>query len=153
MNLSKTVPIKALRNNIRIRTMLTEDSQRTKEALAGLVEVKNAEAYNQLQVAEMTYKNRFVVSLTNGFKENEEDRFVIDLKDEELKALLDRILTVYNDYLVRTYADIKLPDDAFSVIDTLDLDVLDSLDQLRTGIDDLYNYCNEKTNNQNDRRR
>ena len=146
MNLSKTVPIKALRNNIRIRTMLTEDSQRTKEALAGLVEVKNAEAYNQLQVAEMTYKNRFVVSLTNGFKENEEDRFVIDLKDEELKALLDRILTVYNDYLVRTYADIKLPDDAFSVIDTLDLDVLDSLDQLRTGIDDLYNYCNEKTN-------
>ena len=145
MMLSKPITVTSLRNGIRIRTVLTEDSQRTKEALAGLAEAKNAEAYNQLQEAEMKYQNRFVVSLTNGFKEDEEDRFVTELKDGELSLLLDRILTVYNDYLVRTYADITLPDDAISVIDAQELDILDSLDQLRSGIDKLYNYCDEKT--------
>lgn len=145
MTLSKPITVSSLRNGIQIRTVLTEDSQRTKEALAGLAEAKNADAYKQLQSAEMKYQNRFVVSLTNGFKEDEEDRFVTVLKDEELSLLLDRILTVYNDYLVRTYADIILPDDAISVIDVQELDVLDSLDQLRSGIDKLYSYCDEKT--------
>ena len=143
--LSKTITVTSLRRNIQVRTVLTEDSQRTKEALAGLAEAKTADAYTQLQDAEMRYQNRFVVSLTNGFKEDEEDLFVTDLKDDELKLLLDRILTVYNDYLVRTYADITLPDDAISVIDIQEMDVLDSLDQLRSGIDKLYNYCDEKT--------
>lgn len=145
MTLSKPITVSSLRNGIRIQTVLTEDSQRTKEALAGLADAKNADAYKQLQSADMKYQNRFVVSLTNGFKENEEDRFATDLKDGELSLLLDRILTVYNDYLVRTYADITLPDDAISVIDVQELDVLDSLDQLRSGIDKLYNYCDEKT--------
>ncbi len=145
LTLSKPITITSLRRNISIQTVLTEDSRRTKEALAGLVEVKNADAYKQLQDAEMKYQSRFVVSLTNGFKEDEEDRFATDIKDGELALLLDRILEVYNNYLVRTYADIKLPDDAISVIDIQDLDILDSLDQLRSGIDKLYNYCNEKT--------
>ncbi len=145
MVLTKPVTVTALRRNLQVNTVLTDDSQRTKEALAGLVEVKNADAYNQLQNAEMQYQNRFVVMLTNGFKEDEEDLFAYDLKDEELKQLLDQILTVYNEYLVRTYADITLPDDTISVIDIQELDILDSLDQLRAGIDKLYNYCNEKT--------
>ncbi len=145
MVLSRPITLTALRNNIRIQTVLTEESQRTKEALAGLVEVKNADAYNQLQEAEMKYQNRFVVSLTNGFKEDEDSTFKTELTDAELKLLLDQILTVYNDYLVRAYADIKLPENVFSVIDTSELDVLDSLDQLRAGIDSLYEYCDEKS--------
>lgn len=145
MTLSRPVTVSSLRRNIQIRTVLTEESQRTREALAGLAEVKNAEAYAQLQEAEMKYQNRFVVTLTNGFKENEEDRTVTDLPDAELTLLLDRILTVYNDYLVRTYADITLPDDAISVIDIQGRDVPDSLDQLRTAVDALYDYCDEKT--------
>ena len=144
MTLSKPITADVLRNNIGIRTVLTEESQRTREALAGLADAKNADAYKQLQTAEMKYENRFIVTLTNGFGD-EDSRIKIELKDGELKLLLDRILTVYNEYLVRTYADVKLPDDAFSVIDTQELDVLDSLDQLREGLDDLYNYCNEKT--------
>ena len=145
MTLSAPVTAAELRNNIAIRTVLTEDSQRIKEALAGLAEAKSTDAYEQLQEAEMKYQSRFVVSLTNGFKEDEEDRIAKDLKDDELKQLLDRILSIYNDYLVRNYADKKLPDDAISVIDIQDQDVLDSLDQLRSGIDKLYAYCNEKT--------
>ncbi len=144
MTLSKPITADVLRNNIGIRTVLTEESQRIREALAGLADARNADAYRQLQTAEMKYENRFIVTLTNGFGD-EDSRAKIELKDGELKLLLDRILTVYNEYLVRTYADVKLPDDAFSVIDTQDLDVLDSLDQLRAGLDNLYNYCNEKT--------
>lgn len=144
MTLSNPITASVLRNNIGIRTVLTEDSQRTREALAGLAEAKNADAYDQLQTAEMEYQNRFIVTLTNGFGD-EDSRVKIQLKDGELRLLLDRILTVYNEYLVRTYADVKLPDDAFSIIDTQELDVLDSLDQLRAGLDSLYDYCDAKT--------
>ena len=144
MTLSKPITVTVLRNNIGIQTVLTEESQRVREALAGLADAKNADAYKQLQTAEMKYENRFIVTLTNGFGD-EDSRTKIELKDGELKLLLDRILTVYNEYLVRTYADVKLPDDAFSIIDMQELDVLDSLDQLRAGLDDLYNYCDAKT--------
>lgn len=144
MTLSNPITASVLRNNIGIRTVLTEESQRVREALAGLAEAKNADAYKQLQTASMKYENRFVVTLTNGFGD-EDSQVKIQLKDGELRLLLDRILTVYNEYLVRTYADVKLPDDAFSIIDTQELDVLDSLDQLRAGLDSLYDYCDAKT--------
>ena len=143
MKLPGAVTVANLRSNIGINTVLTEESQRTKEALAGLADVKNAEAYNQLRTAEMKYQNRFVVTLTNGFGD-EDSRVKTEIKDDQLRLLLNRILSVYNDYLVKTYADVKLPDDAFSVIDTAELDILDSLDQLRSGIDGLYTYCEEK---------
>ena len=144
MTLSKPITADVLRNNLEIQTVLTEESKRTREALAGLADAKNADAYRQLQTAEMKYENRFIVKLTNKFGD-EDSRVKYELKDTELKLLLDRILTVYNEYLVRTYADVKLPDDTFSIIDTKDLDVLDSLDQLRASLDDLYNYCDAKT--------
>ena len=145
MKLSEPLSAAALSANIGIKTVLTEGSQRIRESLAGLAEVKNADAYKQLQTAKMKYQNRFVVTLTNGFSEDPESRFKTVLKDTELKLLLNRILEVYNDYLVRTYADVKLPDDVFSIIDTADLDVLDSLDQLKDGIDELRSYCSAKT--------
>ena len=145
MNLSRPISAASLRRNINITTLLTEESSRTKESLQGLADAKNTEAYIQLGKAEMKYRNRFIVSLTNGFGE-EDSRVKTELMDAELKLLLDRILMVYNEYLVRTYADIQLPQDAFSVIDVQETDVADSLDQLRTGIDALYAYCNGKTN-------
>ena len=144
MVLSNPITVSSLRSNITIRTILTEESQRLKESLAGLADAKSVDAYKQMQTAEMDYQNRFVVTLTNGFGE-EDSRIKTELKDTELKQLLDRILAVYNEYLVRTYADMRLPEDSFSIIDTAELDVLDSLDQLRKGLDDLYEYCDEKT--------
>ena len=143
--LSKSISAGALRNNLSIQTVLTEESQRTREALAGLADAKNAEAYNQLQRAQMKYQNRFIVTLTNGFKESEESRTRIELKDNELRSLLDLILTVYNDYLIRTYADTELPEDSFSMIDTTSLDAADSMDRLQNGIQALYDYCDKKS--------
>ena len=144
MSLPAAVTTANLRSNISITPVLTEESQRTKEALAGLAEAKNVEAYNQLRSTQLTYQNRFVVKLTNGFG-GEDSRVKTEITDQELRLLLDRILTVYNDYLVRNYADVRLPDDAFSVIDTADLDILDSLDELRAGINSLYSYCDDKS--------
>ena len=144
LSLSQPVTAAQLRNNIRIQTILTEESSRVKEALAGLAEAKDSEAYTRLETAEMKYQNRFVVSLANGFGE-EDSRVKTKLKDDELKQVLDRVMTVYNDYLVKTYADIKLPEDKFSAIDIQELDILESLDLLRAGIDDLLGYMSKKT--------
>lgn len=144
LSLSQPVTAAQLRNNIRIQTILTEESSRVKEALAGLAEAKDSKAYTRLETAEMKYQNRFVVSLANGFGK-EDSRVKTELKDDELKQVLDRVLTVYNDYLVKTYADIKLPEDKFSAIDIQELDILESLDLLRAGIDDLLGYMSKKT--------
>lgn len=144
MTLSQPVTVANLRDNIKIQTVLTEESSRTKESLQGLAEAKNVDAYNRLVDAEMKYENRFIVTLTNGFGE-EDSRIKLELKEEELKMVLDRILTVYNQYLVRTYADMKLPGDKFSGIDTQELDIMNSLDELRAGVDELITYGDEKT--------
>ena len=144
MTLSQPVTARYLRSNIKITTVLTEESSRTKEALQGLAEAKNADAYTHLEDAEMKYKNRFIVSLTNGFGE-EDSRTKLELTIEELKMLLDRVLTVYNQYLVKTYADLKLPEDKFSAIDIQELDVMDSLDELRAGTDALLDFGEKKT--------
>ena len=144
MTLSQPVTAGNLRSNIKITTVLTEESSRTKEALQGLAGAKNADAYTRLEKAEMKYKNRFIVSLTNGFGE-EDSRTKLELTIEELKMLLDRVLTVYNQYLVKTYADLKLPEDKFSAIDIQELDVMDSLDELRAGTDALLDFGEKKT--------
>lgn len=143
-HLSKHIQASALRSNITIQMLMTEQSSRIKESLSGLASVKNPDAYSQLKNAKIEYQNKFVVSLKNGFGD-EDSTVKTELPDEELKLLLNHILDAYNDLLVRTYADFKLPEDAFSVIDTEELDILDSVDQLRAGITALYDYCNEKT--------
>jgi hypothetical protein len=55
------------------------------------------------------------------------------------------VISSYNEYLYRTYADLYLPGDEISVIDYANLDVLDSLDQLDAGMDNLYAYCNGRS--------
>ena len=140
VKLSTPITASQLGANLQVNAILTEESQRTKETLEGLYEAKSNDAYNQLRSAEMKYQNRFVVSLTNGFGD-EDSRVKIQLKDEELRLLLNRILSAYNDYLVMTYADLKLPEDQIASIDTENLDVLDSLDQVRGALESLNEYC------------
>lgn len=140
VKLSTPITASQLGANLQVNAILTEESQRTKETLEGLHEAKSNDAYNQLRSAEMKYQNRFVVSLTNGFGD-EDSRVKIQLKDEELRLLLNRVLSAYNDYLVMTYADLKLPEDQLASIDTENLDVLDSLDQVRGALESLNEYC------------
>ena len=143
LELSHPVSLANLRSNIRIDRILTEDSRRQQEIASQMMSDKNAGAYSEVQNIELTYVNQFVVSLTNGFGEPD-SRVKYELKDEELRLILDRILSAYNDYLVITYADTKLPDDEFAAIDIERQDILESLDLLRSAVQNLYDFCDEQ---------
>ena len=140
LELSHPVTLANLRSNIRIDRILTDDSRRQQEIASKMMTDKNAGAYTEAQNIELTYGNQFVVSLTNGFGEPG-SRVKHELKDEELRLVLDRVLSAYNEYLVTTYADMKLPDDEFAAIDTEKQDILESLDLLQTAVADLYEFC------------
>ncbi len=140
LELSHPVTLANLRSNIRIDRILTEDSRRQQEIASKMVGDKNAGAYAEVQNIELTYVNQFVVSLTNGFGEPD-SRKKYELKDAELRLVLDRILSAYNEYLVSTYADVRLPDDEFAAIDLEKQDILESLDLLRAAVENLADFC------------
>ena len=148
LELSQPVTLAMLRKNISIERVLTDESRQAQELASKMVDDKNSAAYTQVQSVKMIYDNKFVVRLTNGFispTAREEDAKKLVLEDSEVRLLLDRILSAYNDYLFMTYADIRLPDDEISVIDTTNLDLLESLELLQTASDNLYKYCNNKS--------
>lgn len=147
MELSQPVTLAMLRKNISIERVLTDESRRAQELASKMVADKNNGAYDQIQSVKMVYDNKFVVRLTNGFAPvgAAENAKKLVLEDGEVKLLLDRILSAYNDYLVLTYANVKLPDDELSVIDTENLDLLESLELLQTASDNLYDYCDQKS--------
>ena len=140
MKLSTPITISSLRSNLKVQRVLTDASRKAQELAAQLN--KNSEAFARAQNAELTYQNNFIVSLTNGF--GGQNSSGVMLSDSELSVLLNRVVNAYNDYLVETYADLKLPVDEFSVIDYEHLDVLDCLEQLRSAVDSLEAYCTEK---------
>lgn len=137
--LSTEVSLADIRSNVSVQRILSEESKRQQELAASMVEAKSAEAYATIKELELRYENTFVVSLTNGFGKEK-----AELREYELKQVLENILSAYNDYLVETYADMQLPDDMISVIDVENNDILESLDQLRTAVQALYDYCDEK---------
>jgi hypothetical protein len=77
-----------------------------------------------------------VVSLQNSFGEDK-----LELETNELRILLDEVLTAYNEYMVKTYTDKQLPEDAISFINIDELDISESVDQYRQALNLLYDYC------------
>ena len=145
--LSESITVEALRRNIQIQRNLTEDSKRQQEVAAKMVTDKNNAAYTTVKELQLEYENKVVVFLKNGFSADEESITKTVLQDSELQALLNNILNAYNDFIVLTYADKRLPDDAFSVIDTESMDFFESLDMMRTATDNLYEYCENQPDN------
>ena len=140
LDLSQPVTLAELRDNVRIDRILTEDSRRKQEVVSRMLDDKNNGAYAQIQSIDLTYIHSFVVSLTNGF-----GRKGYTLTDTEMRLILDRMLSAYNAYLVDTYADLKLPDDEISAIDIHTLDIQETLDLLRTAVQNLYAFCDSKS--------
>lgn len=138
--LSQPVSLTDLRDNIKIDRILTDESRRQQEVASRMMEDKNNGAYAQVQNIDLTYINSFVVSLTNGFGKKQ-----VELTNAELRMLLDRVMAAYNEFLVTTYADVKLPDDEFSAIDMEGLDIQENLDLLRTAVQNLYAFCDRKS--------
>ncbi len=147
LNLSRNISIEQLRANMTVTRVLTDESSRTREILAGLADAKNAEVYERMEETELEYQNRFIVSLTNGFgdPQNPESTVKYDLKDEELRIVLNRILDAYNDTLIRQYADVRLPEDLVSLIDVEEMDLPEILDSLSDALDSLLAYCDEQS--------
>ena len=143
LDLSQPISISSLRSNLKVERVLTDSSRRLQEIAARMQEQKNQDAFTTAQNVKLTYQNKFVVSLSNGFSEEDSKKKVM-LKASELSVLLNRVLTSYNNYLFETYADQQLPPDEFVVIDSDRLDTLECLDQLRTAISNLYSYCESK---------
>ncbi|MBQ6866521.1 MAG: hypothetical protein IJO15_06755 [Clostridia bacterium] len=142
LTLSQPVTLAELRDNVQIDRILTEDSRRKQEVASRMIDDKTSGAYTQVQNIDLTYINSFVVFLTNGFGQKK-----ISLTDAELRLVLDRIMTAYNDYLVATYANLKLPDNVIAAIDLQAQDIQESLDMLRTAVQDLYDYCENEPEN------
>ena len=145
--LSKNITIENIRGNMTVTRVLTDESSRTREILAGLADAKNAEVYERMEETVLTYQNRFIVSLTNGFTDasDEEGKNKIYLRDDELSILLNRILDAYNDTLIKQYADVRLPEDRVTLIDTEDMDIPEIMDSLTDALNKLLAYCNRQS--------
>lgn len=91
VSLSRKIAPDALSGQVEILPVLSEASRKEQDMLAGLAKVMDPDAYTPLKDLELTYENRFTVTLKNTF----------GLKDEETRLLLDRILDAYNDFLAR----------------------------------------------------
>lgn len=144
MDLSTPVSLNNLQRNISIERILSEESRRDQEILSSMLENKNEGAYQQMQEMEFGYRNSFVVSLTNGFGA-EDSRTKTYLRSDELSLLLERVLDSWNHYLVNTYTGLKLPDDAIAAISVEELDIPESVDQIREAINAMYSYSDAQT--------
>ncbi len=127
VNLSKTISYLGIQNNLNIQTEEQSDEEdNTDEA-----------------------ESRFIVTLTNGFFDTEQGakgKKKTYLPDEELSLLLDRILTVYNEQLIRKYKSVTLPDDEISFVekkkDETSFDY--QCKAIKTALIHLKEYCDEQ---------
>ncbi len=144
VELSTSIPLSALQKKIAVQRIPTEAVRRQQELINSMMENTStvSAAYEKAQQLEVKYTNRFIVTLTNGF--GDEDSGLVYLEAEELRVLLDRILSAYNDYLIREFSRLKVPSDEISIIDTEVLDTMESLDLLRTAMENLTDFCDEQ---------
>jgi exonuclease VII small subunit len=139
ITLSEDISIEDIQSSIVIERMLTDESLRQQEIASEKYENKDIDAYEAVQNLDIKYKNMFIVSLLNRFGKEK-----LELPDEEVRELLDAILSEYNEYLLVTYPALRLPDDEISAIRVNNIDILESLDQLNSSVQNLYNYCSNK---------
>ena len=144
LQLSKPISLSALQRNLKVDRVLSEESSRTRELIADMRENKNSSAYDRLIDMETTYAPRFVVSLTNGFGE-EDSRFKTYLEDEELSLILNAVIASYNDYLVETYGSVTVPADEIGGIDITAMEPLETMDRLYEAADHLLAQGAEQT--------
>ncbi len=144
VKLSRNIPVSALRDNITIKRIPTESSRKNQELIQSMMDNTStvSAAYEKAQELEIKYSNQFIVSLTNGFGNQDENAELIYLEDSEIHNLLDHVLEAYNDYLVLTYGGLRLPDNKMSAIDITSMDIMEGLDLLKLAVANLNSFCN-----------
>ena len=141
--LSADISIAQLQGNLTIEKILSEDSRRQQEVVSRMLEDKNSGAYQEALDFELEYTNQFVVTLANGFGNDDSSRLTY-LDQAELKNLLDNIIASYNSYLYDTYYSVLMPDDELSKIDLTSLDLLEGADKISTAMKNLIKYFDGK---------
>ncbi len=129
-----------LYENLIVSKVLSEDSQAKQEIYMKMIAAGSSsaqKAYEQMLESEFAYKDLFIVTLKNSFGGKY-------LKEDELKLLLERVIYFYNEYLRDTLIVNDVPENPFALINIENLDYLDSLDAMKTGLLGLRAYCKGK---------
>lgn len=135
VNLSKNIPIEALKNNIEIEHILSEETRKNLELVSTKLEADKKEISDAIDF-ELVYGNQYIVSLKNEFGEDK-----IKLPKGELSALLNAVIVAYKDYFYETYADQTLPKKSMDYVNIGALDYFEALDFLEGELKYLSSYC------------
>lgn len=140
ITLDNTPSISSIANNITVSGILTSDTQQQLEVIYALSE--SDDKYLQyLQEFELKYRAQYIVTLENGFKSGNSK---VTLNSNDLEHLLNAITNAYSNYFIETYNDVKLVENRLESLNQDSYDYLDLLDEVKSYLTYLNNYCNEK---------
>ncbi len=138
------IPLEGLRQNIIIKKIVTEDTDKELKRLQSLLKSKRPDAYKEMQDVEVAYQPKFTVYIKNGFGVTESAK-KITLTNEKMVIILQAILEEYNASFAEKWADKRLPNQNKIDINLNEMDVPDALEQLERYVSDLYTYCDNQT--------
>lgn len=139
-SLSTNVNVSEVQANIRIDGILTDETRQQLEVIRAQIE-KDAKSAEKLEDFELKYKPQYIITLSNNFKRGNS---TITINSNDLSHLLVSIMNSYKTYFNETYRDEALPNDYLSTLNTETLDYLDILDNVKTSLTYLKEYCNDK---------
>ena len=139
-SLSTNVNVSEVQANIRIDGILTDETRQQLEVIKAQIE-KDAKSAEKLENFELKYKPQYIITLSNHFKRGND---TITVNSNDLSHLLVSIMNSYKTYFNETYRDEALPNDYLSTLNVDSLDYLDILDNIKSSLTYLNDYCVNK---------
>ncbi len=133
--LSDKLSVDSVRNNIEVSRVLKEE-YRQKLAMYSKLNL-SADSIRELLGTEPEYEDIYIVTLRNGFGEKQKM-----LKDNEMTALLNAIITRFNDSFYEEYSNITAPEYGIGGFSYESVEYSEAADVLRQAFIALSNYCN-----------
>ena len=143
--LSVDLPLKTIEGNISIERLLTEETRQDLEVVEKVINEGTNKDFTAVTEVDYKYEGKYIITLANGFTTDPEGKNRIYLKGGELAALLNSIITSYNEYFYETYTDMKLPDNNLESISNDELDYIERLDSIVELLNSITKYCNDES--------
>ena len=140
--LSETIPISALERNIKIESLLTEETRQRLEVVEKVIGETNKD-FEQVLDVDYQYEGKYIITITNGFSTDPEARKKTFITGNELCALVNNIAEAYSEYFYDTYMDMTLPNNTLDSINNEELDYIERLDEIVFLLNSLSDYCNQ----------
>ncbi|MBP5270527.1 MAG: hypothetical protein ILO42_06190 [Clostridia bacterium] len=137
INLSRKLPASSVAANISAERILSDESKKELEAIAGLDPVSK-NYFDAVTSLQLVYTNRMIVTLKNGFVIGGKS---YTIPDSELKALLERILDAFRAWMVLEYADTSRPETFIDTGKEIGNDFLEQLDRISDSLRSLSHYA------------